>query len=509
MKLGSLLDGAGVKYCLAFRDLDVTGVTDDSRRVAPGNLFVAVRGSAADGHRYLLDALTRGASAAVVEVAGPALRVWPKNRPLIVVNDARRAASAVAASYHGRPARRVKVVGVTGTNGKTTVTWLLRSILRAAGYRAGVVGTIAHEGDGWSSEASTTTPGPMELHALLRRMEAAGNAFAAMEVSSHALDQGRTADVPFAGAIFTNVTSDHLDYHGTRASYLQAKARLFRDLAPGSIAVLNGEDWASAVFAGLTEARTVFYGRGPSEDLRYRVVRSGLRGSTLAFRWRGRDLGELAVRLPGLHNAANAAAAAAFCLAARMDFGAIREGIESMAGVPGRLEPVEIEAPFRVFVDYAHTEDALRAVLRGLRAVHEGRILLVFGCGGDRDRTKRPRMGRIAGELADLVWVTSDNPRSEDPDAIIRDIERGIPFHAWYAVQTHRKGAILEALQAARPGDAVLVAGKGHEQTQTVGNEVHRFCDKEAVREAWDFVSSGRRRAAVARSGVGGDILAA
>jgi UDP-N-acetylmuramoyl-L-alanyl-D-glutamate--2,6-diaminopimelate ligase len=485
MRLGKILDGAGVRYCLFHSDVNVLGVTDDSRKVRPGKLFIAVRGMACDGHAFLRDALARGACAVVVEDTAAIGSDWPRHIPVAVVADSRRALSAVASKVYGDPARRVRVIGITGTNGKTTVSYYLRSILSRAGYQSGVMGTISHDLCGLKRQALNTTPGPLEIHENLRDMEARGVAFAVMEVSSHALDQGRVAGIPFIAGIHTNVTSDHLDYHGCRKEYLKAKARLFGGLGENSIAVLNSDDWASAYFASSPGAKKVRYGRGPEADLRYRVISAGLGGSVVFLTWKGRPVGEVRLRMPGLHNAANAAAAAAFGLGVKLGEGAVVHGLEKMKGVPGRLEEIPIEAPFKVFVDYAHTDNALEAVLTGLRAVHSGRINLVFGCGGDRDRTKRPRMGRVAGRLADRCWLTSDNPRTEDPDAIIRDIERGMPVHAWYAVEPERVAAIREAMAFARPGDAVLIAGKGHETTQTIGKEVREFNDGDVVRSAW------------------------
>ncbi|MHC4598191.1 MAG: UDP-N-acetylmuramoyl-L-alanyl-D-glutamate--2,6-diaminopimelate ligase [Planctomycetota bacterium] len=499
MRLGKVLEGAGVRFCLGFRDVNVLAVTDDSRRVQSGGLFVAVRGDAADGHAFLEDALARGASVAVVEDATAIPSAWPHYVPVVVVKDGRAAASRIAYRFHRAAASRVRVVGVTGTNGKTTVTYYTRSILEAAGYPTGLMGTIRHELGSRSTPARNTTPGSMEIHELLQDMEREGCAFAVMEVSSHALDQGRVADVPFTSAVFTNLTSDHLDYHRSRRAYMKAKGRLFRSLAPDAFAVLNADDWASVAYATGCRARKVKYGRSLSADLRFTVTGSDLQGSVLRLGWRGRDLGAVRIGMPGLHNAANAAAAAAFGLGAGLKPDAVLRGIESMAGVPGRLEPVNLEAPFKVFVDYAHTEHALEAVLRGLRATHRGRILLVFGAGGDRDREKRPRMGRVAGRLADHCWVTSDNPRSEDPDAIIREIEKGIPMHAWYAVEPNRELAIFEALAFAEPGDAVLVAGKGHETTQTIGDDVREFDDKKMIARAWEALC--RENPALARPG--------
>ncbi len=497
MKLGKLLEGAGVRYCLNFRDLDVLGVTDDSRNVRPGHLFVAVRGAESDGHRFLPNALAHGAGAVAVEDPASVGSAWPSHIPVAVVQNARRTVSRVAARIHGEPARRVRVIGVTGTNGKTTAAHYIRAILKSAGYRAGLMGTLGHDLDGRAAKAKNTTPGALDIHGFLRDMERSSVTFAVMEVSSHALDQERVADVPFASGVFTNLTSDHLDYHGTQVEYLKAKTRLFSGLAPDALAVLNADDWASAVFAGACPARKVRYGLGGKPDLRYRLADSGLWGSRIALAWRGRAPVEATIAMPGLHNAANAAAAAAFALGLGLPMDAVIGGLGSLTGVPGRLEEVPLGAPFKAFVDYAHTEDALRAVLKGLRAAHRGRLLLVFGAGGDRDKSKRPRMGRAAGELADHCWLTSDNPRSEDPDDVIRDIETGMPLHAWYAVEPDRRAAIFEALAFARPGDAVLVAGKGHETEQVIGRETRLFSDRDVIREAWASLGRERRDPAV------------
>ncbi|MHC5036656.1 MAG: UDP-N-acetylmuramoyl-L-alanyl-D-glutamate--2,6-diaminopimelate ligase [Planctomycetota bacterium] len=485
MRLGKLLEGAGVRYCVHYRDVEILGIADDSRRVKSGHLFAAVRGADTDGHRFLKDALRRGALAVVVEDASQLSHPWPRHIPVAVVEDSRKAASAIAAEFYGFPSRRVRVAGVTGTNGKTTVTYYIREILKAAGYPCGVIGTIAHDLHHRRMSAKNTTPGPLETHALLREMEGQGVAMAVMEVSSHALDQGRVAHIPFIAGIFTNLTADHLDYHKTRNAYLKSKNRLFANLDRKAFAVLNADDWATAVFAASCRARKLKYGLGKDADLRYQIRSADLSGSVVHLTWRGISLGEVHLPMPGMHNAANAAAAATFALGARLKRHHILEGLGQMTGVPGRLEEVPVGAPFKVFVDYAHTEHALQTVLTSLRRSHDRRILLVFGCGGDRDREKRPRMGQVAGKIADHCWVTSDNPRSEDPDAIIRQIEKGLPLNAWYAVEPNRELAILEAMSFAKPGDVVLVAGKGHENTQTVGNEIRRFDDRIAVQRAW------------------------
>jgi UDP-N-acetylmuramoyl-L-alanyl-D-glutamate--2,6-diaminopimelate ligase len=478
--LGALWENAGVRYMRHFRNIGVTGVAVDSREVRPGNIFVAIDGESIDGHRYLQIAVERGAAALVVEREDfPGPNALPR-MPLAVVKDSRAAAAHLAASWYGHPAENLTMVGVTGTNGKTTIAYLLRSIFEMAGRSVGMLGTTGYFIRSRSLPAPTTTPGPVALQKMLADMLHSGVTHAVMEVSSHALVQKRTLGMAFDAAVFSNLRSDHMDYHSTRSDYLKAKGTLFSMVRPGGSVVLNADDWASVAYAAQAEAHVRYYSRRHRADLRARVVAAGLWGTELSFRWRGREF-PVHLAMPGLHNVENASAAALAALSLGVDPPDVADGLAAMRCVPGRLEPVPSDHPFDVFVDYAHTDDALEAVLSNLAPRCEGRLLLVFGCGGDRDTTKRPRMARVAEKWADFSIVTSDNPRSEDPMLVIRDIVCGFSSRQRYLINPDRASAIDAAMSMARPGDTVLIAGKGHENYQEIKGERYPFDDREVA----------------------------
>jgi len=455
---------------------NLTGITDDSRQVSAGSLFVAVRGTARDGHDFL-PALADRAGAAIVEDASRT------TLPAFVVSDARRAAPIAAAIAYGMPASRLRLVGVTGTNGKTTTVGMLRHLLDDGGAgRSASIGTlgvlIGSEGIAQPGGAGLTTPGPIELQRVLRSLVDAGVTIVAMEVSSHSLDQRRVDGLTFAVAAFTNLTRDHLDYHGTMEAYVAAKARLTEYLAPGGTVVLNADDDAWDRLASLPR-RVRFSLAGKEADVRAAGVRYTPRGSEWTL-----EAADTAARvtlpLVGDFNVANALGAAASAWALGMPAEVIARRLSSLPQVPGRLERIH-ERP-TVLRDYAHTPDALERALTAVRPFAEKRLLVVFGCGGDRDRGKRPQMGAIAERLADHVIVTSDNPRTEDPDRIIDDIEAGMRARNHERI-TDRHDAIARALTIASPGDVVVLAGKGHETYQIRGTIAYPFDEREIVRE--------------------------
>jgi UDP-N-acetylmuramoyl-L-alanyl-D-glutamate--2,6-diaminopimelate ligase len=454
---------------------DIDSLTADSRVAGRGSLYAAVRGSQADGHHFVADAVSRGASAVMIETPQGA------GVPELVVRDGRRALLAAARAWYGDPSRSLTLIGVTGTNGKTTTTGLVRHLLNGAG-RAGSVGTLgAFDGAGEeipSTAGSLTTPGAADLQATLAALRDRGVTHVAMETSSHALEQGRLDGLTFAVGIFTNLTRDHLDYHGTMEAYLAAKLRLSGYLALNGIEVVNLDDpvWREMP---PREGRITF-GTDPVADLRAEAVDLGAGGSSfrLAGRW-----GEADVRLPllGDFNVANALAAAACSLGLGQSLRDVVARLETTPQVPGRMERIA-ERPCVVLRDYAHTPDALERALATLRPLTAGRLVVVFGCGGDRDKGKRPLMGGVAAALADLAIVTSDNPRTEDPDAIIDDIEGGMGSTPHLRF-TERRAAIAAALAEARAGDTVLLAGKGHETYQVIGTEKQPFDERAIVRE--------------------------
>lgn len=460
-----------------FREAEIRGVTCDSRAVQPGTLFVAVQGNKFDGNAYVDDAIRRGAGAIV---SGKPIYSCPV--PVIRVDDAREALAELAVRFHQDPTSKMNVIGVTGTNGKTTTTYILRSIFEAAGQKAGVLGTIQHTIGTRVIPSDNTTPGADTLQKYFADMREAGCSAAAMEVSSHALDQNRVRGVRFAGGIFTNLTRDHMDYHPTIEHYRDAKGRLFEGLSPKAIAVLNADDDVSDVYAARTQGRVVRFGLKRKADVTAQIERGTFHGTRLRLCLGGEDL-VVQTRLIGTHNVYNLLGAAAVTWAMGYDLEHIRTGIENLQSVPGRLEPVDAGQEFAVLVDYAHTDDALRNVLNCLRPQVRGRLIVVFGCGGDRDRGKRPKMGRVASEMADKVVLTSDNPRSESPMDILNEIRGGLKSGSDCVMEPDRRGAIKLALQSAQKDDVVLIAGKGHETSQIFSDRTISFDDRLIARE--------------------------
>ncbi len=473
--------------------IDIRMLRDDSRAVERGDCFVAVKGVAADGHAFIAKAIQAGA-VAVVAQDGCVEKAAVGDVPLIEVEDSRVALARLSAAYHNLLDERGQwagpgLIGVTGTNGKTTISWMVRSILATAGKRAGLMGTIGYDLVGERRKASLTTPGPLELSFSLGKARQAGAELMVLEVSSHALDQRRCDGLRFAVGVFTNLSGDHLDYHKTMSSYLAAKRRLFEMLDNNALAVINVDDEAGRTMAEATRAEVVTYGLA-NEAAEVRAEIKSMDAVESRFFLRGRNF-EAPVRLSlvGKHNIANALAAAATAEGLGIDFDAIVVGLEGITGVPGRLERVTSDLhPACVYVDYAHTDDALDNVLGVLKPLTKGRLICLFGCGGDRDRTKRPRMAQVAARYADVVFVTSDNPRTEDPKRIIDDILEGFPKDSPMQVEidADRGGAIKNAVELAGEGDVVLIAGKGHEDYQLVGERVLHFDDREIVRACMD-----------------------
>ena len=491
MRLSSVIEGTGASLGHA-PDAEVSLVTADSRKVKPGALFVAVPGTRADGAAFAPAAARSGAVAVLSERA-----VECPPASLLLVPSARRALALAAANLHGRPGDRLALCGVTGTKGKTTVTYLVEACAAAAGVPCGVIGTVNVRLPGRTLPASHTTPDAAELQEILAAMVEAGARVGVLEVSSHALDQERVAGLSFRAAAFTNLGRDHLDYHPDVASYFAAKRRLFTErLAPDGIAVVNAADAHGARLAALLReaGRTVWSLGVPGADIAARDVSSGLSGIRAVL---GTPRGDVKVASPlvGAHNLENLMTAAGLALALGLPPAAVSAGLSTSRGAPGRLERIDGRG-VSAFVDYAHTPDSLSAACTAIRALSPRRLLVVFGCGGDRDRGKRPLMGRAAGLAADLLVITSDNPRTEEPGAIVAAIvpgvlEAGLPRlsreqalsgERGFLVDEDRRAAIALALAAARPGDAVLVAGKGHEDHQIVGTERRPFDDREEAR---------------------------
>jgi UDP-N-acetylmuramoyl-L-alanyl-D-glutamate--2,6-diaminopimelate ligase len=477
-------------------------LTCDSRGVAPGTLFFALRGATVDGHSFIPAAISSGAAAVVLEDSSCA----PEGLPWIQVPDGREAMALMAAEFHGNPTLGLPLVGITGTNGKTTTTYLIEAILAAAGMPAAVLGTISYRFGATQIEASHTTPESTELQAAFRQLADAGARAFVMEVSSHALEQKRVDGCHFDVAVFSNLTRDHLDYHKTMESYLESKARLFSELLrptadkPRRCAAVNMDDPFGAVIAARSAGPVITYGIGYQGDVRAVDVISSVDGlSGTLVTPRGSIV--FASRLLGRFNLSNILAAASAGIALDLPLTALKAGIEGHATVPGRMERVANTRGVTLLVDYAHTGDALENVLSTLRELATGRIITVFGCGGDRDPGKRPIMGRIAAEMSDLAIATSDNPRTEDPQAILSQVMAGIiPLgireygqeqltggfaEKGFIMLENRRDAIRLAVRLARPGDIILLAGKGHEDYQIIGRTKHHFDDREEAARAF------------------------
>jgi UDP-N-acetylmuramoyl-L-alanyl-D-glutamate--2,6-diaminopimelate ligase len=460
-------------------DFTVKGISAYSKAVKPGFAFVAIKGGSCDGNMFIREAILRGAQVVII---GPQVRLSRNAQPRVSirVKDTRAALARLAAAFNGNPSTRLKVVGITGTNGKTTVSYLIESILKHAGFDPAVIGTVNYRYHQQTFPSKNTTPGPMELQPLLKNMVSAGVDYAVMEVSSHALHQERTEGITFHSAVFTNVTQDHLDYHKTIENYFKAKCKLFSCLRAGAFAVTNNDCLYGRRIKDICKVDMISYGirnraQVMARDIRMSQVRTTFKVASPA--------GELCfnVRLIGCHNVYNILAAVSWGIKAGIDLPVIRRAIEGFRCVPGRLERIEQSKKFSVFVDYAHTDDALKNVIEALRHIAQQRIIVVFGCGGDRDVTKRAKMGRVVSSLADFAFITNDNPRSEDPDKIIADITQGMRSHN-YCVIADRGEAIRKSLSYAQRGDIVLVAGKGHEDYQIIKDKVIHFDDREVVR---------------------------
>ena len=456
---------------------EVSALTDDSRAVVRGALFCAIAGTQRDGHEHVADAVARGAAAVVVS------RPVPVDVPQILVRDGRVALGILARAWFGRPADGLAIVGVTGTNGKTTTVGLIRHLLNGDGRAAsiGTLGAFDGAGEALLGGANLTTPGTLGLQAVLAELRRRGVSTVAMEASSHALDQRRLDTLTLRAAVYTNLTHEHLDYHPTLEAYRDAKARLSSHLADDGIEVVNADDPAWGALPMRPGVRRVTCGVAPGATVRATGVALRSDGTSAVFTFDGVPV-DVQIPLLGDFNVANAVAAAATGWAMGLDPAEIAARLACAPQIPGRLEKIA-DAEFLVLRDYAHTPDALERAIAALRPVVRGRLIVLFGAGGDRDRSKRPLMGRIAGRDADLAIVTSDNPRTEDPERIIDEIESGMGGAPHIRV-TDRRAAIHRALAIARPGDGVLLAGKGHETYQVIGTEYRPFDERDIVRDA-------------------------
>ena len=466
---------------------EVRGIAYDSRQAEPGFLFVAIKGYKTDGHLYVRDALARGATAVAVQKEIE----LPPGIAQVKVNNTRQVLPIISARYYGYPARKMKLIGVTGTNGKTTTTNLINAVYMEYGFKTGLIGTIQNRIGDRILDVLHTTPESTDLQCLLAQMVREGVQTLVMEVSSHALALGRVDQCEYDTAVFTNITQDHLDFHGTMEEYLEAKTLLFSGLGVDAQktgkkhAVINADDMAAEKLINACNVDVLTYGIGRPADVVARDVLVTARGVSFTAEVAGEIL-DLHLKLTGKFNVYNALAAVAACIADGIPVPVIKRALENVAGVPGRFELVDRGQDFAVIVDYAHTPDGLQNVLATAREITSGRLITVFGCGGDRDRTKRPQMGMIAARMSDLAVVTSDNPRTEDPMNIIQDILPGVRSinGAKYVVLPDRGEAVRYAVCQANSGDVVVIAGKGHEDYQIIGTRRIHFDDREAAAAA-------------------------
>jgi len=453
-------------------DVTCETVAYDSRQITPGAVFIAIRGNRVDGHQFLGTADAAGVALAIVEEEGN----LPASIGAALVPDARMALAKLAARFYGYPARKLRLIGITGTNGKTSVAYLLRHLLSAAGRSCGLIGTIEYDLGDRVVPAVRTTPEALELHQSFAAMRRSACDLCVMEISSHALAQQRVAGLEFGATAFTNLTQDHLDYHGDMENYFATKRQLFTMSADDAVQCVNGDDLFGRRLADEFGLQTV-----GEKNATYPVTVRELRQASTVFAMNGT---EYAMPLIGRHNVANASLALALAQGMGVEAADCAQALAQAPAVPGRLEPVDCGQPFAVYVDYAHTDDALRQVLRTLREITPGKLHVVFGCGGNRDLGKRAKMGAVAGELSDFIYLTTDNPRRESPETIISQIAEGcatVRDGGWQE-ELDRERAIDETLRAARAGDTVLIAGKGHETYQEINDTIQPFDDRETAR---------------------------
>jgi UDP-N-acetylmuramoyl-L-alanyl-D-glutamate--2,6-diaminopimelate ligase len=493
-ELLTLVGSAGAKNKIA--------VCADSRAVKSGDIFVAVKGTANDGHDFIPKAVEKGAKYIVAQrnkdmATVAALPSGHATQTVIPVEDSAKAWGLLAQAATGNPANKLTNLAVTGTNGKTTITFLVRSIIEAANKKCGLVGTVINDTGKGSVESTMTTPDATTLADMMAQMVENGAKYMIIEASSHALSQSRLEGINFKAAAFTNLTGDHLDYHKDMGNYLSAKTLLFENLAPDGFAILNKQSDASEKIAAKTKAKVLYYAIDEAADIRANVIAATSNETVYDLTYNGKTL-RVHSPLLGKHNISNHLAAAGLCLAAGIDLATVVKGLEAMKIVPGRLEVVRCGQEFAVLIDYAHTDDALQNVLSTLQPLCKGKLTVVFGCGGDRDKTKRPRMANVAYKMAGRVIITSDNPRTEQPDQIIADIVAGLPENVGAGLapaQGDRKGrpymppniivepdrekAIGLAIKSAVKDDIILIAGKGHENYQIIGKEKRHFSDRE------------------------------
>jgi UDP-N-acetylmuramoyl-L-alanyl-D-glutamate--2,6-diaminopimelate ligase len=482
MQLTEIMQGIDYRLMAGLIDQNIMGISYDSRKVKPGDLFICIPGLKTDGHKYAEQAVSNGAKALLVEKEV----LINSETAVLLTADCRKAMPIAAANFFRRPSRDIKVIGVTGTNGKTTTTHLIKAILEEQNAKIGIMGTLYARIGGNERAMSNTTPESIDIQEFLNIVREEKGDYMVMEVSSHALDMGRVDQINFHAAIFTNLTQDHLDYHVTMDKYKESKMKLFVNISPefNQFAIINADDPVAGDFIKASRNNCFTYGISKEADIKAANLQFSLKGSQFTVLHHNGSF-EINMKLIGRFSVYNALAAITFALREGVDPAVIQAAMEKVTGVAGRFEQVDCGQDFTVIVDYAHTPDGLENILKTGKEIVENRLITVFGCGGDRDRTKRPLMGKIAAEYSDFSIVTSDNPRSEEPEAIIDDIIPGINQveNSHYAKIVDRKEAIHQAIHLAKKGDLVIIAGKGHENYQLVKDQVLHFDDREVAAE--------------------------
>jgi len=482
LKIRDLMQGIDYKLASGSLNDEVKGISYDSRKVKPGDLFICIPGLKIDGHQFAAQAIANGATVIVAEKEMD----LATGTTLLLVADSRKSLPILASNFYQQPSRNLRVVGVTGTNGKTTITHLIQAILEEAGKKTGILGTLYARIDDLEINLGHTTPESLDIEAFMSSVRAKDGQYVVMEVSSHALNLGRVDQIAFDAAVFSNLTQDHLDYHLTMDSYKESKLELFRSVAEGEdkFAVINADDPYAQDFIAVSGGKQITYGINQPADVRAINLESNLKGSRFTVVTAQEEF-EVNMKLIGLFSVYNALAAISFAIKEGLDTAQIKAALEKLEGVAGRFEQVDCGQDFTVVVDYAHTPDGLENILKTGRQIVENRMIAVFGCGGDRDKTKRPQMGKIAAQYSDFCIVTSDNPRSEEPEAIIDDILPGLNAveNSHYAKIVDRRDAIEHAIRLARKGDLVIIAGKGHENYQLIKDQVLDFDDRQVARE--------------------------
>ncbi len=487
MRAKELIESLDSCYLSGLEDFEVRGISCNSKQVCDNFIFVAIEGTHIDGHKFIKEAIDKGARIVIVQSSVISHQSSEKVF-FIRVNDTRKALACLAARFYENPSSKTKVVGITGTNGKTTITYLIESLLKEAGLLPAVIGTVNYRFKDKIIPSKNTTPGPVELQSFLADTVQENINYVIMEVSSHALAQDRTGAIDFHSAIFTNLTQDHLDYHKTLEDYFQVKAKLFKDMKYGSFAVINNDDkYGKRLRELIRGSEIITYAIENEADIMACDIKLDISHTEFTLRAIKKEI-NFKTRLIGRHNIYNILASFAWAFKEGLDPTVIKSALERFNFIPGRLEKIICQKDFTVFVDYAHTEDALTNVIGALRQIFGNRIIVVFGCGGERDKTKRPKMGRAASELSDYIIITNDNPRSEDPQEIIEDIIKGIRKDNYFIIPD-RKEAIAKSLSLAKAGDIVLIAGKGHETYQISKNQTIHFDDREVVKECLESMN--------------------